>query len=440
MKPTTKTLLILLSLLFLQFLPSLMFAQDCNSDSLRILLRMYLDDCRSREPQYEQADCFHGNLATPLDTIIYFLGKDWKLMAFESINRILNTQNLDTNTLAELYYYKGYALTNNIGQSSNDMEKGMACFDSCLIYNKNYDLAWYNKAMNHFKLKEYYEAKDLFEKAINIDSTQMHYWLFYALAQHNIDQESKARRSFNKLIQLSDKSFDIYLSIGVTLQRMQYNIEAKRFLDSALQIENTDPTLLYFYGLAQYKVDSTQNYSQYLDSSLENISNERCILDYGIRASFNDLPKQAIKFYDKLLSINKSHAWAWFYKGTAHGKMQEYEIAANCFDNAVKYDTSTSFRLLDIMRINGLVSYGLYNRALDAFDDINMENESQEIIDYLYIAKAYIYYELKKYSEAAEILDNIAPSTIEDSAYINFTDSVYYYLNKSLMESVESQQ
>jgi tetratricopeptide (TPR) repeat protein len=107
-------------------------------------------------------------------------------------------------------------------------------------------------------------------------------------------------------------------------------------------------------------------------------SDEELNLEYFYNTGFAHAkrgnPRDAIFYFDKVLSVEPEHANALVYKGNALGKLGKYEDAITCYDKVLKIHPNHQMALIN----KGLALHYLkkYEQAVSFYDKI-LEKDPQ---------------------------------------------------------------
>jgi tetratricopeptide (TPR) repeat protein len=187
-------------------------------------------------------------------------------------------------------------------------------------------------ASNYFKLKQYTDALEKCQKAIELDSEYVNAW-------HNK---------------------------GVVLYNLERYEEAISYLHKAIELDSNDT--YSWYNLADvYGSQGNVYYSQ---------GNHDKAVEYH---------DKAVEFYNKAIEIDPKHAAAWLKKGISLSMLGKYESSIECYDKAIKFD-STDVKLVSRGHFGKSISLGQlgkYSEATESYNkaialDPSVETESSQ--------------------------------------------------------------
>ena len=309
----------------LLFLPISPPAQTfgCNSDSLRVLARLYPFESSYKYLMYDQAECFRYNQVTVLDSILHrYASRIYQSYLYDRLDSLLTNPDNDSITIADLYYFKAcMQLEHFLDTLQPDTAKAFKFFDSTLVYNKNYHLAWYNKGIVYLMLKELDKSVNCFERAIEIENKHIHYWLHYSISLYHNGAEILSKKALDSAVQKSGRSFESFKFLGDELKTFGLFPEALGLYDSALAIRRDDPEIWFNYANSIYSQDSSQEIGNYLDSTLKYCDDDGLLLTFTAFTGYYGFLEHTQKILNKALLINGRNCWAWLYKSTNLLKM-----------------------------------------------------------------------------------------------------------------------
>lgn len=419
----------------LLFIPSNSPTQTlgCNSDSLRVLARVYPSRFINDQLLQEQAECFNYNRNTALDTVLHMYGKNWMRRGFLviMIDSILARPGNDSTTIADLYYFKACTILEAVHELEfSDTLKGLEYLDSTLAYNKNYHLAWYNKGVLYLVLKDLDRAIECFRKAIEIENKHIHYWLYYGVSLYHNGAEIQSKKALDSAVQKSSRNFVCFKFLGDELKSFGLFSEAIRIYDSALFIRQDDPDVWFNYATSIYELDSTKEIGDYLDSTLNYCEDDGELLTFFIYASSMGYREKSQEFIDKALFINRENFWGWLYKSGNLFEMGDTSSAVACLDSALKYETSNLFMDHDFFRGGQLLAFGLYEEALSNLESVDLKNLDSTLVKGYYLYRAACYDRLGKLDRASVLCDSLLELFPNDSGAVSFCDSIKTKLEK----------
>lgn len=418
----------------LLFLPISPPAQTlgCNSDSLRVLARLYPFESSYKYLMYDQAECFRYNQVTVLDSILHhYASRIYQSYLYDRLDSLLTNPDNDSITIADLYYFIACTQLEHLLDTPHpDTAKAFEFFDSTLAYNKNYHLAWYNKGILYLVMKELDRAVECFLKAIEIENRHIHYWLHYGISLYHNGAEIPSKKALDSAVQRSGRSFESFKFLGDELKTFGLFPEALGLYDSALAIRRDDPDVWFNYATSIYGLDSTKEIGDYLDSTLNYCEDDGELLTFFIYASSMGYREKSQEFIDKALFINRENFWGWLYKSGNLFEMGDTSLAVACLDSALKYETSNLFMDHDFFKGGQLLAFGLYEEALSNLESVDLENLDSTLVKGYYLYRAACYDRLGKLDRASVLCDSLLALFPNDSGAVSFCDSIKTKLEK----------
>jgi tetratricopeptide (TPR) repeat protein len=149
---------------------------------------------------------------------------------------------------------------------------------------------------HHFK-KEYSEAIEWYDKAIEINPNYVDAWNNKGIALEYSGKHKEAIEYYDKALQLDPKYVDAWNNKGLALYNSGKHKEAIEYYDKALQLDPGFPIAWNNKGLALYKLGKYD---------------------------------EAIESYDQAIKIMPDYANAWYNKGVTLDKLGRHNEAKEC--------------------------------------------------------------------------------------------------------------
>lgn len=426
----TSLSLLVIIVVTLLFVPSNSFTQTiaikCNLDSIRVLARVYPYPYFDRTPLQEQANCHNWYGTTIIDTVIHYYARGVYLSnLYGLIDSIFSRGNHDSNTVADLYYFKALMqLEYFLNTPYPDTAKAIELFDSTLAYNSDYNVAWYNKGILSLLQKEFGNAKSYFEKALESDDRHLHYWLHYGVSQFLNSNEDSAKSVFETAVKVSGRRFEDFMFIADELRGWGLFSQAIDLYDSALARKKDNPDTWFNLATTIYRDDSAKDVRHLLDSALEHFDGENLSFHFVPFADDFGLYDYSVRYLDKALKKDWRNAVLWWYKSNHVFMSGDTGSAVEYLDSVIKYDSAYIFEDGNLFKAWQLTNYGLYNEALSYLDKSDISNEDTVSVHTYYYYKAICKYRLKEYTWASAICDTLLPLFPEDTSVIILCDSI----------------
>lgn len=88
--------------------------------------------------------------------------------------------------------------------------------------------------------------------------------------------------------------------------------------------------------------------------------------DLGVKAEKSGNFKEALKMYDKALSINPDYSKAWSNKGVIYAKLNEYDKAVAAFKKSLEINPNNATAYVNLGGV--LIETGKFDDALNCYD------------------------------------------------------------------------
>lgn len=263
---------------------------------------------------------------------------------------------------------------------------------------------FFEKAKIQEEKKDFQYASILIDKAIQLDDTNMWYWLEKADIQLNLDDSYLAIESIRKAIAIDSTQPEPYNRAGSYYQNRGIIDSAINMYDMAINLAPNDSSRFsYLHNRGSAKVSERDFEGGRLDyeSVLKFDPNDIATLN-NIASVYRqlDMPYKAIECLEKVISIDSLFIGPYINLGFAYSKLDSLDLAIKYFDKATEIDPDQPL----IYSNRGYVYYkkGDYTKALT---DINKSLEIYPTNAYAYRNLALVYLKTNNMQEACTVLD-----------------------------------
>ncbi|MBD3196406.1 MAG: tetratricopeptide repeat protein [Candidatus Lokiarchaeota archaeon] len=202
----------------------------------------------------------------------------------------------------------------------------------------------------------------------------------------NSNNIPKAFNFFNQALVENPKNILPWLNKGSLYLTQKKNRYAFECYKEALKISPNNPEGLKGYHESFSKIiekhpfrNDMESYKNFYLKYPDKIIN---LLDNGLKYSQAKRLEEALNCIEKVLELNKNIPEAWVQKANIYLKLQNYEMAIQCFDEVIKYDLNNPVMMVDVWQHKGVCHRQLneFDKALKCYDEVLKINPKDGLI------------------------------------------------------------
>lgn len=377
---------------------------------------------------------------------------------------------LDNATKADPGYVlawkiRGFVLLEDLGRSKEAQE----AFDRALELDSVDAQAWRGKGDALYMMGRYEDAIKAYDVAIRIDPESDRAYLGRGDAQKVLLRNEEAMKSLNRTLEINPNSAEAWGSKGYIFSNMFQSENATLAYERALKLYEDrlkrDPRdfsawigrgdSLGYMGLVANNISSLSKLDEAVeafDKAIEiNPENAKGWFRKGevlsLMALFeneSETYNQSLQALDTALAINPEYAEAWKIKGATLMDLGRYNESASAFEKALEIAPGLpgalegrAMALKELGKTGESPSAtGAFDEAIDAYDQIIKAANSSQELSYAWISKGIALYELGRYVEAFDALDNATKADPKNlMAWMTLADALasQHMFNESLV-------
>ena len=334
-----------------------------------------------------------------------FLGMDFLFNGFlNGTNIVRNYISLFAGILYGIKYYDdSYINEANYNIFFKNYKEAVELCDKAIESGQNNALACEIKGFALLKLKRYEEAIECYDKAIELDPNDAGAYNGKGNALLNLKRYEEAIECYDKAIELDPNYVPAYNGKGLAFANLKRYEEAIEYYDKAIEL---DPNYVYAYHGKGFALASLKRYEEAIEC-YDNLIE----LDPNYAYAYNNKGivirkfkryEEAIECYDKAIELDPNDADAYNNKGNALRDLKRYEEAIECYDKAIELDPN----YVQAYNNKGIVLEDLkrYEDAIKCYDNL-IELDPNYVN--AYNLKGNVLRNLKRYEEAIECYDNL---------------------------------
>jgi protein O-mannosyl-transferase len=274
-----------------------------------------------------------------LPSILVFVGIVFSIISFNRTKVWANSISLFSDVTNK--YPESAIGWNNLGNAqmkNGSPTEAISSLNKAIQFNPKYAEAYNNRGAVYIKTKQFAEAQKDLVNAIYLKLDYPEAFYNIGILYYQQGEAQNALEQFNKAIALDKNYQSAYYNKAICLAQLNKIEEAKASLLFALKLNDEDVEA----KLLLEKLNKGANTSQILTSSVSNEAenanqNANMLMQSGKTA-------EAIIEYSKAIEFDGKYSEAYNNRGTAYGKLKEYEKAIKDFSKAIelndKYDVA----------------------------------------------------------------------------------------------------
>ena len=217
--------------------------------------------------------------------------------------------------------------------------------------------SYLKSGMEFYKLKNYYEALNYFEKVLNIDSNNEEALFHSGCCLVSNIKHAEAIKFFDKLLNINPDHKEALLNMGICLKEQNNFDDAIDYFNKVLKIDKKNSKALNNLGLIYQSLGKFKKALSYFNEDIDNNpNNEIALYNLGkiMYSTGMDIDDALLYFY-KVLELNPKNESALFHKGLIFEYKKDYNEALNCFDKILIINPSNEHAKKNKMRIQNLL-------------------------------------------------------------------------------------
>jgi superkiller protein 3 len=290
-------------------------------------------------------------------------------------------------------------------------EKSASAFQKLVaVLEKKGSIGWGNYAVYHNLgiaqegIGSYEEAKESFERAIELNPNHAYSYHGTGSVQHRLGLHKEAKESFERAIELNPNDADSYEGLGAAQYSLGLHDEAMKSSEHAIEVDPNNPHPFYNLALSQEALGiyhlALENFDTYL--KLENYQIPKtpaCIehaknrvhelkglltntyyynmgIDYAEKKQYD----KAIECYQRAIDLNPKHVNSYCNLGCINYRLGFYREAIENFKSALKIDSEHAASYYNIGLCqealgNNRVAIEFYEKSLSFANPESPENQ-----------------------------------------------------------------
>lgn len=356
----------------------------------------------------------------------------------EAVSALDNATKIDPEYVIA-WKIKGSVLLEDLGRSKDALE----AFDRALDLDPEDAQAWRGKGDVLYMMGRYEDAIKAYDMAIQLDPESGRAHLGKGDALKVLLRSEEAMKSIDRALEINPNSAEAWGSKGYVFSNMFQSENATLAYGKALQLYEDrlerDPRdfnawigkgdSLGYWGLVANDLSSLSKLNEAalaFDRAIEiNPGNAKGWFRKGEVLSLialfrneSETYNQSLQALDAALEINPEYAEAWKIKGATLMDLKRYNESAEAFKKALEIAPglpgALEGRALSLKELGktdestdeSTSTARAFEEAIESYDQIIKDANSSQELSYAWISKGIALYELGKYDEAFNALDN----------------------------------
>ena len=263
----------------------------------------------------------------------------------------------------------GYYLLGTCYSEKEEYKKAIDAYNYSLTIDPRYSWAHNDIACAYYEINDIAASYEHIKTALDIDPEFEDAYTNLGLVQNYFGNYQSALDACYQALSINSQCAEAYNNIGCTFVEMDNYYKAKTAFDSAINIDPDDEKYYYNRGIANYNLNNLH---------------------------------EAINDFNKSIEIKPEYADTYSNLVMTYVEIQDYKEALSVINKALEFDIQDYF----IYYTQGLIYfyYDNFNDALVAINNcLKINPNPDDCLTHTLLGK--IYYELNKYSNAADACD-----------------------------------
>lgn len=247
--------------------------------------------------------------------------------ALQQIDEAIKLDSINTSFLMERA---------DLCESLGDYDSAVKNYRHALSIQPDDLLIKFNLGQTFIRINDYKNAVKTFEKIYAVDSTNVMFNKYFALATYKAGLNEKAVGLYEKYIVQNPNDLSAYINMAKAYGEMKNDKGAFNALISAKRIfpnnKTVDLKLANSYFGAKKFEDASRYYKEYMEKY---DTTTPILMNYGICLYHTKHEQEAIDVLEQCYSELPNDPYINFYLGVSHKKLENYDLAANYIDFAI---------------------------------------------------------------------------------------------------------
>lgn len=321
------------------------YVQELANDPQSPELLIALGDLYTQQKHWQQAiECYQQVITLKPNWIQAHrhLVQAWTQIGNKSqvancLEHLYQVFKLEPNSFTPQELYElGQALT-----AQNRPGKAIACYRAAINSKTDFFDAYFTLGAFLAERGKTEQALEVYRSGIRHNRDDYQY--YQVLAQELVAQKKWiwASRNYQKAAKLK-RSPEIYCQWGMTLHQLQEYSSAQKCFKQALELKRS-PEIYYHWGMTLYQLQEQAPAQEcWLKAISLQADYEAAYHQLGLLWEDRQEWEKAGAIYQKILVFNPESAIALTKMGRIYRHLQKYDLAINCYAQAIKYSSEAS--------------------------------------------------------------------------------------------------
>eukprot|EP01121_Diplochlamys_sp_Union-15-3_P020950 TRINITY_DN8340_c0_g1_i1.p1 TRINITY_DN8340_c0_g1~~TRINITY_DN8340_c0_g1_i1.p1 ORF type:complete len:455 (-),score=80.39 TRINITY_DN8340_c0_g1_i1:12-1238(-) len=251
-----------------------------------------------------------------------------------------------------------------INMSYGQLDEALSYFEKALQRSPNDPLILINKANALLQVEKPNEALTVVNEAIQSSPTFFNAWKTKGLILLKLEEYNEAEVCFSRAIDLAPQVTASHEGRVEALRCLGLYEEVVVGLEGLIKLDSKNVEYWKQLGIAHYNMGDIQKAIDSLKTGVDIGTSDVHVFDLlAWIMTEQQMPDEAIQFYDKVLELDPSNEIAWRGKGQNYFTKQQYAEALRCHDKILEKRPDDITALFS----QGLIYFNMkkYKRALD---------------------------------------------------------------------------
>lgn len=196
----------------------------------------------------------------------------------------------------------------------------------------------------NINLDSFGEAKEMFEKALTMDSKDATTLFYLANCYDSLGMLDEAEKYYIKVIELRENFIDAYKNICIIYMKLGKEIDAIQMAQKAKLIDNSDYTFDYLIGTASVALKLYNQAIDYLERALAlNPDHPQIYNNLGTAYLLTGARDKSVECYKKAIKLNPQDSVAYYNIASIYQIQNKHAQASDYFSKAYELDNQENY-------------------------------------------------------------------------------------------------
>ncbi|GEM_PF-3472455 len=229
-------------------------------------------------------------------------------------------------------------------------------------------------AKAYYTLGRFGEAKKVMESALRIED-RADAWNLYGMINYKLKDFEEAKQAFEKATEKEPGVKKYWSNLGWILEKLEKYQEALEAFNRALEIDEGDPRVWFERGVCLEKMNEWEEALTSFRKAVEiNPKFTKALMEMGNALMALEHYDEALKSYREVLKLDPARHEAFYKKALVEYTLGNYEACMKDIENALKYRKEEEYLILKKDCCKAIKNWNCVIEVSNAILDINARN------------------------------------------------------------------